>query len=363
VGVRSAPGLSPIHALLGIALADGSYLRAWPVIAPAVPLVATLLGFTVGAAHPDDLYTYSLLLTLVLGVLATFGASLGLWTLIGFVVGDLVLARVGEPSQLSLTPDLEGLRALAALLISYLILAGLLVLIPAAASAARIGMATWLAGRTWGQTVASVTLVVVQVGLAYRWTQSTPFLIRPVWSFFSLTPDVSGIEPLQQRGWVLALAVGLAAVGRLLLERAAGWSPLRDGWPVDVVSPWASPWWLAVLGRSVFVTAMLSGLIGSPVGAAVVFLAVLGISVVHVRILPSLPRYVRTVRRVPLLIRCLTVVVLAFLLGTLIVEGARERGSDSFVSVIVATLISLVIVAALLPERPPDRTTTARRGT
>jgi hypothetical protein len=346
--------------LLGVVLADGSYLGAWPRIAPAVLPAAALLGFAVGAAHPDDLYTYSLLLTSLLAVVSTFGASIGLCALIGFVLGDLIFARLGESSRLTLTPDLDGLRALAALTISYLILAGLLALVPAAASAARIGVANWLVRWKQGSVVASATLVVAEVGLAFLWTQSTPFLIRPVWSYFSASPEVSGIEPLQQRGWVLALAVAVAAVGRLLLERASGWSALRDGWPVEEVSARAIPWWLAVIGRSVLVTAMLSGLVESPLGAVVVFLAVVGISFLHVRVLPGLTRYVKTVRRVPLLVRCLIVVVLAYALGTLIVEGARDRGSDSFVSVILATLISLVVVAALLPERPRDRTRTAR---
>lgn len=347
--------------LLGIVLADGSYLRAWPRIAPVVPPVAAIVGFAAGATHPDDLYSYSLLLTLLLAVVSTLGASIGLCTLVGFVAGDLILARLGEPSRLSLTLDLDGLRAVAALLIADLILAGLLVLVPAAASAARIGVDHLLVGWSRGSTVASVTLVVVDVGLAFLWTQSTPFLIRPMWSFFSASPDVTGIEPLQQRGWVLALAVGLAAVGRLLLERASGWSPIRDGWQLDGANPPASPWWLAVAGRSLLVTALLAGLVESPLGAVVIFLAVAAISVLHVRIIPGSPRYVEALRRVPLLLRCLAVVVLAYLLGILIVEGARDRGSDSFMSVIVATLLSLVLVAALLPERPRDRATAARR--
>jgi hypothetical protein len=337
--------------LLGLALADGGYFRAWPRAGPLTLPVAAGVGLAVGATHPEDLYSYSLLLTTLLAAISSLGASLGVWALAGFVLGDLTLARRGESTQLALELSSDGLRALGALTVTYLVLAGLLVLVPLLAGSARIAIGDRLAGWPWGGKVASASLVTISAGLAFLWTQSTPFLIRPVWSYFDLSPDVSGIEPLQQRGWILAIAVALAAGGRQQLERAASWSPSRDSWVVAGGTHRPATWWLSAVGRSLFVTIMLSGMFATLLGGAITFLVLLAISVLHLWVLPRFPRYVESVRRMPVPARLAAIVAIAYLLGELIVERARDRGSDSFIPVIVATMLSLLVIAALLPDR------------
>lgn len=346
--------------LLGAALADGGYLGNWPRLGPLLLPAAGIAGLLVGIGHPNDLYSYSLLLTTVLAAVSSLGASLGVWALAGFTIGDLTLARIGESTQLRLGFHSEGLRALGALTVTYVVLAGLLVLVPLVASLGRSAIYDRLAQRPWGGKVAGVALVAFSAGLAFLWTQSTAFLIRPAWSYFNNSPDVRGIAPLQQRGWLLALVVALAVVARLFLERAGSWTPARDFSVVGSTRRSSVPWWLLALGRSLFVTLMLSGLLAGPFEAALCFLAVLGVSVLHIRVLPGLTRYVAAVERIPLAVRLLGILIIAYLLGLLIVERVRDRGGDSFLPVLVATVLSLLAIAILLPKRFVPSTASVR---
>jgi len=337
----------------GVALADGGYLRAWPPAAAGAPIAAALLGLALGMGHPGELYSYSLVVVGALGVVAALGASLGCWSLLGFVVGDLLLSRRDEFSRLALSFSLDGLRAIAALLLSYVLLAGLLVLAPVVASVVRIVVRDWLEGRGLGVSAVGAIPVLTQMTLAFLWTQSTPFLIRPVWSYFGSSPEVPAIEPLQQRGWIVALVVGVGVGVRLVLEaRAAvhldpfGASALAGGFPA------ARRWWMTVAGRTLFVTFMLSGFMSAWWVAAATAAALAGIFVLQIRVLPSASEYVRVVTGIPLIVRVAAVAVAAYGTGTFIVQRAVDEGSQSFGWLIIATLAALTVVAFLLPEQP-----------
>jgi hypothetical protein len=354
-----------VSTLAGAALADGAYLRAWPAFAAAAPPGALLLGFALGAGHTEELYTYSLLVMGLLGILSGLGGALGTWALAGFVVGDLLLARRGEWSRLTPGLGADGLRATAALVLTYVLLAGLLMLVPVVANAVRLATRTALTRSArpsllWQGRLAGASLVLTQTLLAFCWTQSTPFLVRPVWSFFGTSPDVPAINPLQQQGWVVALAIGAAAVGRLVLEARAAevLDPLEMPGLAGGLRP-ALPWQVVVAGRTAFTTFLLSGLVGTWWGALLTAAALAGVFTLHVRVLPGLGGYVRAVTRVPLPVRVAVAVVAAWVAGSTIVQSAVDRGGSSFVSLVVATLVSLLVVAVLLPERP--RATTGPR--
>jgi hypothetical protein len=210
------------------------------------------------------------------------------WALASFAVGDLLLARRAEFSRLALSFSADGLRAAAALVLSYVLLAGLLVLIPVVSNAVRLACAAALARRapmapTLQARVSGAALVLTEGALAFLWTQSTPFLIRPVWSFFARSPDVPAIEPLQQRGWIVAFAVMLAAVGRLVLEgrASAHLDPLAMPGLGTLRPP--LPWKAVVAGRTAFVTFPLSGLLGSWWGALLTAAALGGVFTLYVR--------------------------------------------------------------------------------
>lgn len=332
-------------------MGDGSYLRAWPKIAIMTPSVAFLSGVALGALHPHEVYTYSLLVVAVLAIIAGLGAGIGLWATCGFSVGDLFFSHKGVSSHLGLGFDLSGLRSFLALGLSYVLLAGLLVLVPVMAHFLRLGMLRL----TGIFTLASSVLVAVQATLAFFWTQSTPFLIRPIWSYFGRVPEVNAIEPLQQRGWAIAIAMGLSAVMRLLLERAA--STTLDPFDVPSITVGTrvrSPIWLQVAGRTAFAAFMLSGLFSTWLSALFAVLALAVISYLHIKVIPKLTRYVRLLANVPLALRLVAATLFAYFAGILLVESAVERGSGSFDSLVVATIISLFFIAWLIPERPGE---------
>src|SRR5215468_1332649 len=87
---RFAPGLSAT-------LADGGYLRAWPSAAVAAPAALLGVGLLYGAIHPfaappGGIYLYSLFVVAALAAIGAFGAALGCWVMLGFIVGDLLVA-------------------------------------------------------------------------------------------------------------------------------------------------------------------------------------------------------------------------------------------------------------------------------
>lgn len=351
--IRLPKSALALTGLGGAALADGSYLRAWPPVAALAPPGAMLLGLVLGILHPGELYTYSLVVMGILGIISALGAGLGCWALVGFAFGDLLLSRRDEFSRLAPSFDEQGLRAVAALALSYVLLAGLLVLAPILASAVRLAVTDYLHDGGHAIPVAGVALMATHVALAFLWTQSTPFLIRPVWSYFGGSPEVPAIEPLQQRGWILAVLVAAGVAIRLYLERLAARRLDPLGMPGLVGGlPAPAPWWLAVAGRTLFVTFLLSGLLTSLLAMAATAVALAGIFFVHIRVLPAMPGYIRTVGRVPLILRVVGVVLLAYGAGTWWVQRAVDAGSQSFSSLVVATLVSLAFVALLLPERP-----------
>ena len=352
VWIRIPRAALRVSTMLGVAMADGGYLRAWPIAAWAAPAGAALLGFLLGVLHPGELYTYSLLVMALLGAVSGLGAGLGFWALVSFSVGDFFLSTRGSFSRLALSLSLDGVRSAAALLISYVLLAGLLVLIPLLSVAVRAAVLSRTRTRS-AEVLGGSALVITQCLLAFLWTQSTPFLIRPVWSYFAGTPEVIAIEPLQQRGWIVVIVIGLAAGARLWLEHRA--SSVID--PLGLPGLAGSgrrppPWWLSVTGRTLFVTFMLSGLFMEWFEALITAVALFGIFVLQIRVLPG-TRLAAVAERVPLLVRVGLAALLAYIAGVVIVERAAESGVGSFVPLVLATLVSLLIAAVLIPDRQP----------
>lgn len=347
-----------LSTIAGAGLADGGYLRAWPTVAATTPPAAAIVGLTIGALHPEELYTYSLFLLAVLAMMSALGACLGCWALAGFVVGDVLFARRGDYSRLTLGVSPTGMRAAAALALSYVLLAALLVLIPVVANAVRHACTASLAfqrrlSRETNVWIAGAVLTITQGMLVFLWTQSTPFLIRPVWSFFAESPEVPAIEPLQQRGWILALAVMMAVLGRLALEARASahLDPLEmPGLATGLRPP--LPWQAVVGGRTAFATFLLSGLLETWWGVLLTLVVLAAVFALHVRVLPDHVRYVQALSRVPLLIRLTAAAAAAYLAGNTIVQRAVDNGGSSFISLVVATVVSLLVLALLVPERP-----------
>jgi hypothetical protein len=178
---------------LGVALADGSYLVAWPAVAALLPPAAVVFGFILGALHPGPVYSTSVVVLIILAAISGFGAGPGAWTWVGFVVGDLFFADRSE------LPPNNPLSVALSLVVEYLILAGLLIVGPLLAVSARrmlLGLpARWrdLASRWLGPALQ----VVVQAVYTFGWAHAAAFMLRPLWSYAGGSPDIADIQPLQ----------------------------------------------------------------------------------------------------------------------------------------------------------------------
>jgi len=185
---RSLSRLAPTGHLV---MTDGSYVRAFPG-GSAAPVAALALGVLLGARPWTDSYatfSYSVGLTAGLVVIGVLGASLGLAAWVGWCVGDWFLATV-PPGQYS---------ALGRLVVD-IVLGVAVVVTPIVAQGLRarteqllmpvVGeVAGWLA---WGAFA-----LTAGVGV-YVWELSVPQLIRPLWVFEHLSPELPAVEPFQR---------------------------------------------------------------------------------------------------------------------------------------------------------------------
>jgi hypothetical protein len=174
-----------------LVLTDGSYVRAFPGGSWS-PAAALGLGLVVGWRPWEDgylTYSYSVGLTAVLVVVGVLSASLGLAAWVGWCVGDWFLA--GKP--------LGDYSTLGRLIVD-LLLAVVVVVLPIIAQGLRsrteqlVMPAVGQAARLIGWVAFALT---AGMGV-YVWQLSVPQLVRPLWVFNDLSPELPAIEPFQR---------------------------------------------------------------------------------------------------------------------------------------------------------------------
>ncbi|MEU5853488.1 hypothetical protein [Saccharopolyspora shandongensis] len=364
VWVHLPAAVSRLSVTLGFALRDGDYLRAWPPAAIVMPPAALLVGALLGAVHPGPTYTFSAIAIGVLAVVAGLGAGLGCWAWLGFVLADLFL---GNRSTL---PGFAGygfgtqrlMQGYLPLAVSYLVLAVLLVLAPVLARGLALRTTAVLrAHRGVARTVELALSAVLFAVLTYAWTQATAFLIRPLWSFSGETPTTAAIQPLQQHAVALAVAAFCAGACRgALAMLAADRAPITPTSPRQDRGHSSARTILRIATvpiQAAFLTLLMAGLIASPSQGTLVWLALCVILYARLLLIPRIPVYPALIRRIPLLARLAVAVALSYLLATLLVEPAAQRGETSFVSTLVVLLLSLAAASLLMPAPPPTPTT------
>jgi hypothetical protein len=333
-----------------------------------------------GAFHPGAVYSFSFLVLLSLGALAGLGAAIGLWTWIGFVITDVLFA-----DRSRLRPNFDGNRRWetlqydTAIALSYILLAGLLVLAPLLATSVRLQAVVAL--RRWPAAAAPVSLLVlliVQSVYVYFWAQSTAFLIRPLWTVSGQTPSVDAIQPLQTDGVYLAFGVAIAVLCRAGLSfRYAELEPVSKSvrnigdvgsGPTVSRAGTAMPlrrkqltWWARAALQAMFATLLLWGLLDSLTEAGVVFLLLWAIFALRIVVIPQIPRLSTWIRRIPLALRIALCVLISYQLATYIVDPAVQEGTDSFRPLVSTLLASLAVAAVLLPGPPLHVRTKAGR--
>lgn len=361
------PGTTwPRSPVLGMTLSDGGWLRAWPGAALAVPAIALLLGLYRGGFRPADqqTYSYSLVWILVLVMTAAAGCAIGLWILGGFVVADAVLFDHTSSYYGTVTPWTWISGSIAPRLVSYVLLALLLVGVPFTALIVR--------GCVYGvlrRTPAAVVLASIAAGLAAAvqaaaWSQAFPLLIRPMWTWSHHgTPPTEAIAPVQQHpliiGTVAGVATGcLAWLSFLSLVRLGGLrlQPVPFAERARSRVPVAGP----VL-RAVVSTLLLAGLIDSYRNGAIVFVVLLLALCAQAWLIGRLPPMRWWIGHVPMVLRLLAALVVAWLvawrIGRTAVTSYPFGGSiitaSTFSPLLYGCVAAIAVTALLLPRPPP----------
>lgn len=337
---RSVARLSPAAAMV---FRDGAYLQRWPALAALVPWAAIVIGFVVGWRHPlvQDVYTTSAAFMALALVVGTLSAAVGAWLVLGYSVGDLVLAA--RDSAFTGTFASAG-KTWAALILGDIVLAMMVVLIPLAARA----LARELVGRALpraGTAAAWAIAAVVTAAMVYAWSQAAPVLTRPYFTWHGLGESSGVVDALSMAAWILPL-VALAAVP------LRGWLETRSG-VVQAEEPAAAhrralPAPVALVWKVGLAVFILAGLMEYWIDPVVVALVMIVFLVMREPALRRLPAQLSRVTRIPVLPRLVTGALISAVLAIIFIS---IFGADSVVRpVVLSTLLSLIVFTLLLPE-------------
>jgi hypothetical protein len=211
---------------------DGHFLCGVPPIALLAPFAALLGGLVVGAGQLGytDVYTESIPLMAAAIALGVFSAQLGVLAVVGFALGEMFLAdrelglRVGlfstvgpdDPFASGPVGDLARVRL--PLLITYLLLATAVVVVPRTARSLVAAVGRWrrvppeLAWPLAGGLYAAVVWIGIRT-----WAAAAPILVRPRFTWLGMQPTAQAIQPLQGRSSELVAAAVAAAILRQVL--------------------------------------------------------------------------------------------------------------------------------------------------
>lgn len=215
---------------------DGHVVVTVPVLAAVLPGLCLVLGLLTGLLRIgyDDVYTESVVLLALLVGIGFFSSQLGVLAVLGFCVGDFVSGSGYEGSPfassfwfsgpLGTGPLATVVHSWLPLLITYLLLAAGVVLLPRAARAVVLTVGR---GRTmppalaWG-LVSGLVTVIAWLGTD-AWVAAAPTLIRPVftWASDGGVPTVEAVATLQETGGVVVAAAVVATLLRQLWIGAA----------------------------------------------------------------------------------------------------------------------------------------------
>jgi len=378
--------------LLGLAVADGGYLAAWPRVGAFAPIAVFALGAAMGWLRPAawTTFTYSVGLLALMVATSELGSGLGLWVWLGWVVGDFAL--FAHPPALSEGHVTAFLLARVPLLISYVHLAALLVLVPLASGQLRAQLATRRseeaaskgAGRPEPDAAQrAIRWLLPALGqgalaavLTYFWGLTESVLIRPVFTWREQPVPTEALAALVRHGWVLALMAAGSVVVRFWLADTTQARPelalrLRalavDEAQVPTASssnaaagrPAPGPLRivLAIPLQAAAGTLVLAGLVPS-VRDAVILGTMLILTAIARGILSRTPDWTRGVARVPVPVRLACAAIAGFVL-TRVIVGAWGNSSDPYLPMVCSLAASLLVTAALLADRgaPTSRAT------
>lgn len=371
--------------LLGITLADGIYLTAWPLWALLAPIAVFVFGFSVGGWHwlphsigdggitgyPAVAFMQMLPLLVIAVAVGALSAGLGLLLIAGYAIGDLFISGA---TYANLLPDSRlgwwlG-HVVIAQLISYLVFL-LLAVLPTLATRALAASVPGLWVPTGSVKVKLRALVAAALAglLVYAWTYMAPMAIRPLWlwTHHGLSPVTVPYFTRVVNPLLPLLAVGFTLVRALIESLARDNQAVKYNAAKVAIAYTAEQLrrdrvgrsgWLGAIAGAIIVTLLLAGMITRlwPTGV-VVFVAVLALFILHRVVLPrwaGWQAWVRLTEHVPLILRWLVAVIGAYAIGrgvlALMAWQNRAFGTELF-----AIVLGLVLGVVLFPPlvKPP----------
>ncbi len=352
--VRVPQAARRVSSTLAAALVDGHYIAAYLRRSLFAAPLTLFVGLLAGWLHPDFEFVAieALVLISVLAALSTLSGHLGALFLIGFALGDFVLASHDEFYVRGFVSNLLYVRL--PLLIQYALFGLLLVTIPLLTKAM---VAQLLPSRRVGRQVhiligmlghALITFVLV-----YLWTQAMPLLIQPIFTWPGSYVRRETIEPLLSNGYLAAGAALIASATRMVLQYRAATLPQLAArmdqleQHVSAVEPMGTserrvPRLPLVLGRTLWSSLLLAGLFQSWFTAIIAIPVIFVLQATRAELVPA---WSRSVQRIPLALRVIGGGILLVLL-TRFFAGGAELGS--YYTPPPGLLIGTAVFAALI---------------
>ena len=308
---------------------DGTYLSGLWKWAFVLPPFFFLVGLFIGGTHITfvtmEVYTYSIMIMVIMAIPSVFSACLATWICIGYGVGDLLIYKFSFYLRQDIPLFDFILYGMVPRLIPVIYLYLLLVLIPFAGKNLGLKLLSALANNNPNRKILEPLLMGLMTGLiVYGWTQSVPLLIRPVYAWQSM--DLPGLlPPLYESGWILSLIIGVGVMVRQFFDQVISERQKNEELFNSVASVKGDGFnsggneqaGLAVLKLAItttlFSTFLLSGLYTGWLDALIFGTCIMVSVYFKLMILPKMVGWVNFVKKIPLLIRFLGGIVVSWL--------------------------------------------------
>jgi hypothetical protein len=343
------------------------------------PLVVVLSGLLVGWQHLgfDTVFTESLTLMVLVAVLGTASASLGLAFTFGFALGDFFLAHTvwTTPSSSfffhghswfdhgTILPVLVRVRV--PLLIEYallLLLAARISVLAKALVAPLAPPASW--DRRLRLGIAIAAYVIVTYALVYFWTQMVPLLVRPLFTWSASgarNPTKLAVAPLQQHGgtvvaWAVAVALARMAIQAATVVRSdlaarldAAQAPLRAAGPVRRARRRLHPW-IAAVAATAGTILLLAGIMETWEEAVALGAVILAVRAARAGLVPvPLGPWPRLARQVPAVVRLGVGLIVIHEVAASVLPGRLNAQAQSFQPLVVLVGVAVIVFYLLVP--------------
>ncbi len=202
---------------------DGHHLALFPPLAVVAPIVVAVGYFLAGGFGLGftEVFSESLLLMGALIALGAFSGQLGLIGLVAFAVGDFLIGHRTWTVDVGLDSSLleQLIRARVPLIISYLLLAVAVVVIPRLGKNIALGIGQWKRVPTDLAWLVTTPVVIIVSWLGLRtWAAMAPTLMRPYFVWRGGAPTVEAIQVFQAETSQLVAAGVAATVARQVLN-------------------------------------------------------------------------------------------------------------------------------------------------